>query len=519
MLHPSHSFLPLSRYRSLTGTTFVCPRSFVLAIALLGVCAIPPQVHAEVSAPAAISDIYSNVNMQAHLAIVKSVSTPCVDVECAPNWEFDQQVQELGLRLAESAFDTYPDLNKRIKQFEFVVAEKEEPGSTSNAAGKIVVFRGVQELHLDEQALAFVIGREMGHIIGGHHDENTGTSILISVLVGVLFPASNIFNALHGSAAVANATSSTFTTTAATTAASSATSYAGSQALLASVKPDQLRKADAIAVKLLAGTGWSGRDTADILEATQVDGDGAWAKDFRISVGYATTLEEQIAIATSNPEVEPSDFLVAQNIDQQPNASVLSEMGLNTEPVLDTDKGDKPEGNVYFEGAGIVAKIDAGVPSDAVTADTLTMPETKIEEQEVLIADEVNDTLTEEPQLSDAKSHQVAKLGVQGASAKKITPRAGLNRNTGKAVSKTAPKTASKVASKNTKPKLAKAAVSGKQGAPRETYVNKSSKTKLAANTVHKSKEKTANNGVKSVSVKPRLDKIAQVKTAQVKIE
>jgi hypothetical protein len=372
--------------------------------------------------------------------------------------------------------------------------------------------------------LAFVIGREMGHVICRHHDENSGNSILLSVLVGVLFPASNIFNVLHGSAAVANATSSTFATTAATTAASSATSYAGSQALLASVKPDQLREADAIAVKLLAGTGWSGRDTADILEAcTQVEGNSAWTKDFRISVGYATALEEQIAIATSNPEVEPFDFLATQNIDQQANVSVLSEMGLNAQPVLDTDKGNKSEGNVYFEGTRIVAKNEAGVPSDAVTTDTLTMPETKIEEQEVLIADEANDTLTEEPQVSDAKRHQVAKLGVQGASAKKITQRAGLNRNTGKAVSKTAtktaPKTASKVASKNTKPKLAKAAVSGKQSASRETYANKSTKTKLATNTVHKSKEKTANNGVKSVSVKPKPDKIAQVKTAQIKIE
>lgn len=512
MSHPSRSFLPNNRRRFLTGTAFVRPRPFVLAIAVLGVCAISPQAHAEISAPAAISDIYSDVNMHVYLATAKSVSALCADDECTPNREFDQQVQGLGARLSEAAFDTYPDLNKRIKQFEFVVAEKEELGSTSNAAGKIVVFRGVQELHFDEQALAFVMAREMGHIIGGHHDENTGTSILISVLVGVLFPVSNIFNALQGSAAVANATSSTF----ATTAASSATSYAGSQALLASVKPDQLREADAIAVKLLAGLGWSGRDTADILEAcTQVNGDSVWAKDFRISVGYATALKEQVAIASNNPEVEPSDFLVTQNIDQQANAGVLSEMGLNTQPVLDTDKGNRSEGNTHFVGAEIVAKNDAGVSSDAVTADTLTVPEAKIEEQEVPIEDEANNTLTEEPQLSDATSHQVAKLGTQGASEKKITQRAGMNRN----ASRTASKKTSKVASRNAKPKLAKAAVSGKQDAPRKTYASKSSKTKLATNTAHKSKETIASNRAKYVSVKSRLDKIAQVKTAQVKIE
>lgn len=514
MLHPSRSFSPLSRYRSLTGRQPALARHLplVLAIALLSACATSPQGRAQLNTPAPIGDIYSDVNMHVQLATAKSISTPCVNDECAPHREFDQQVKQLGARLAKSAFDTYPELGARVEHFEFVVVEKEELGSTSNAAGKVVIYRGVQELNLDEQALAFVIGREMGHIISRHHDENTGTSILLSVLVGVLFPVSNIFNALHGSAAVANATSSTF----ATTAATSATSYAGSQALLASVKPDQLREADAIAVKLLAGSGWSGRDTADALEAcTQVDGGSAWAKDFCISVGYATALEEQIAIASNNPEVEPSDFLVARNIDQQANAGVLSEMGLNTEPVLDTDKGNKPEGNAYFENAGIVAKNEAGVSSDAVTVGSFTMPETKIEEQEVLIADEANDTLTEEPQLPDATSHQVAKLGVQGASAKKITPRAGMNKNAGK----TASRKTSKVASRNAKPELVKAAASGKQDASRKTYANKSSKTKLATNTAHKSKKTTASNRTKSVSVKFRLDKVAQVKTAQVKIE
>jgi Zn-dependent protease with chaperone function len=547
MVHPSHPFLPLSRRRFLTGsqTTLARHLPLVFVIALLSACATSPQGRTQLITPAPISDVYSDVNMRAHLATAKSIDTPCADDECTPSREFDQQVQQLGARLAKSAFDTYPDLVKRVSRFEFVVAEKEELGSTSNAAGKVVVFRGVQELYFDEQALAFVIAREMGHIIGRHHDENSGTSIFFSVLVGVLFPASNIF---HG-AALANATSSTTVlTTTATTAASSATSYVGSQVLLASVKPDQLREADSIAVKLLAGLGWSGRDTADILEAcTQVDGDSAWAKDFRVSVGYVKTREEEIATASADTGVELPDFQVAQNVDQKASASGLSEMGLSALPALDMDKGNKPvavadglvaqpgkaavntsEGNAHFEGAEIVAKNEVSISPDTEAVGALTVSDAKLEEQETPAEGQTSDTLTEESQMSDAVSHHVPKMSVRGSMVKKIAPRAGLNRNGSKVVSKmaykAAPKTVSKVVAGNTRLNLAKATINGKQGSTKKLYASTSSKAKPGMNAVHQSKGMTALNnvkfiGVKSMGVKSGLDNVRRVKTALVKIE
>ena len=543
MMYPIRPFSPLSRCRFLTGSQSTPARHLplVFVIALLSACATSPQGRTQLTTPAPIGDVYSEVDMRVHLATTKSIGTPCAGDECAPNREFDQQVQQLGMRLAKSAFDTYPDLVKRVSRFEFVVAEKEELGSTSSAAGKVVIFRGVQELHLDEQALAFVIAREMGHVIAHHHDENSGTSILLSVLVGVLFPVSNI---LHG-AALANATTSTTVlTTVETTAASSATSFVGSQVLLASIKPDQLREADSIAVKLLAGLGWSGRDTADILEAcTQVDGDGAWVKDFRISVGYAKTLEGEIATASINPEVELPDFQAAQDADQEAGASGLSEIGLSAEPALDMDKRNKPvavadelvaqpgkaavntpEGNVYFEGAEIVAKNEEGISPDTVAAGALTLPEAKLEEQETPVEGQTSDTLTEESRMSDAVSHHVPKISARNTMVKKIAPPAGLNRNGSRAVSKAAPKTVSKVVTGNTRLNLAKATISGKQGSTKILYASTGSKVKSGMNATHQSKEMTAPNnvkfiGVKSMGVKSGLDKGMQVKTAQVKIE
>ena len=255
---------------------------------MLCACSTSPQGRQQITTPTAVSGVYSDVDMRIRLATAPSISAPCGGAECALNQDFDRQVQQLGSRLAKAAFDFYPDLGKRISKFEFVVAEKEELGSASNATGTIVIYRGVQKLNLDEMTLAFLIGREMGHVIGRHHDENSATRIILSVLAGVLFPAFNLFN---GSAAAAQATSATSTSLVASTAASTATSYVGSQVVLASVKPNQLSEADAIALGLLTKLGWSRREVTGALEAgMEASGDNGWAKDFRMSVGHVKAL-------------------------------------------------------------------------------------------------------------------------------------------------------------------------------------------------------------------------------------
>jgi hypothetical protein len=260
--------------------------------------------------------------MRIQLASVANAT--CLGMECARNREFDQQVQRLGNRLAEAAFESDPDLSKRINRFEFVVAEKEKPGTASNASGTVVVFRGVQNLGLDDEALAFLIAREMGHVICQHHSEISSAKIIISVLASVLFPAINL---LHG-AALANVTSATTTTT----AASTATSFIGSQVVVASIKPTQLNEADSVAVGLLAGLGWEQHEVSDALDAcSQVEGDDAWAKDFRISVQHVKALGVVAGGASVNLKANPSDYKIAHYSAQ--NSSLRSTL-------LDTEDAD-----------------------------------------------------------------------------------------------------------------------------------------------------------------------------------
>jgi hypothetical protein len=217
----------------------------------------------------------------------------------------------------------------------------------------------------------------------------------------------------------------------------------------------------------------------------------------------------------------------------------LGEIELNAEPALGTDKGNKPiagadelvaepgkaavntsEGNTHFENTEIVAKNEVSVSPDAVVAGALTVPEAKLEEQETPAEDQASDTLTEESQLSDAMSHYVAKMSVRGAMAKKITARAGLNKNgskvVSKAVSKVASKTASKIVSGNTRLKLAKATISGKQMGSKKSYAVKSSKVRLGMAAVSKAKAKASAGlgSVKFASAKSRKVKANQIKAS-----
>jgi hypothetical protein len=248
---------------------------------------------APVLAPS-ISDIYSDVDMRVRLA-VKPDAAPCVAQSCNLNQEFDARVQQLGAQLSVSAYTVYPTIKKRVKQFSFGVVDKKDPGTASNGAGKVVLFRGLQQLNLSDDALSFVIAREMGHVIGDHHATNTYTKLAISLLATVAFPALAVISA---SSAAAQATTAT---TLLTSAASTATSVVGSEVALARMKPTQLAESDEIALNLMNHQGWDLRSTASILQFDDVDSaspQNGWLQDLQISDVQLQRLvaDEELAI-------------------------------------------------------------------------------------------------------------------------------------------------------------------------------------------------------------------------------
>ncbi len=230
--------------------------------------------------PSGISDIYSDVDMRVRLAI-KANAASCVAESCNFNQAFDARVQQLGVQLSASAYTVYPTIKKRVPQFTFSVVDKKDAGTASNGAGKVVLFRGLQQLELSDEALSFVMAREMGHVIGKHHVTNTAAKLIISALATALFPAAAILSA---SSTVAQAST---TTTLFTSAASTATSMVGSELALARMKPIQLAESDAIALNLMQYQSWDLRSAASVL---QFDDDldatshqNGWLQDLQIS--------------------------------------------------------------------------------------------------------------------------------------------------------------------------------------------------------------------------------------------
>lgn len=271
---------------------FRAPLSLLLLL-FATACATSPEGRSQLVAPTALqgfSAVYSEFDMRLQL-VTAADAPPCREAVCAADWAFDQRILALGRRLADVAYRQHADLHLRFPRFDFVVADKVDAGAASSAAGTVVIYRGVRYFELDDAALAFVLAREMSHIIGGHHDENVTTSILVAVAAQILLPVLNIGSLFSGGAAT-TAAATAASTTVTTTAVASAASFAGSRALRATYRPQHVVEAEAIAMKLLAAAGWNGREVSEQLQAIRpaLPEEPGWTRELRESVGRIASL-------------------------------------------------------------------------------------------------------------------------------------------------------------------------------------------------------------------------------------
>jgi Zn-dependent protease with chaperone function len=248
----------------------------ILLILLLAGCATSDKGRAQLLASDDIGAIYSDLGLRARL--VAAADKDCSSDECEATAIFRRQVGEAGERLSKAAYAAYPELEQRVPRFEFSVPTKQELGTLSNTKGSVVIFSAMSELGMDEAALNFVVAREMGHIIGRHHQENTGLSIAVSVVAQLIFPMANI---IRGAAAVLP------TTSAVTAATTSAASMLGTRVLQSVYRQDQVDEADTIAFKLLRQTGWDLEEVVRSVGSMEPQlaqiGEGGWISEFHLS--------------------------------------------------------------------------------------------------------------------------------------------------------------------------------------------------------------------------------------------
>lgn len=287
--------------------------SFLLVV-FLTACATSPEGRRQLLTPAPLhgfSAVYSELDMR--LQLVTAADAPaCKDAGCEADRAFDQRIVEIGRRLADAAFRQFPDLHGRLSHFDFVVADKLEAGSASSAGGTVVIYRGLQSMDMDDAALAFVLAREMSHVIAGHHDENVATSILVAVVAQILFPVLNVAALFSGGAATSAAATTAASSAMAATAVTSAASFAGSRVLRASDRPQQVREAETMAMKLLAVAGWNGREVSDRLQALRpaLPTESEWTGELRESTLRVASLMQGPALPQQPPAAYAGDQLL-----------------------------------------------------------------------------------------------------------------------------------------------------------------------------------------------------------------
>lgn len=173
---------------------------------------------------------------------------------------FAEQVKRISASLQVAAQGLYAERVRRIGAFDVYVAGTDEPGAMSSGTGKIAVNAGLAKLKPTDDWLAFVIAREMGHVVSGHHDSNAGASLAVSIIMNIIIPGSGLIK--------------------------SAISFAGSQMASESGRDKQVREADEAALKLLEAAGYTAKAVALNLRLSPLAesaGSSRWATSFRAS--------------------------------------------------------------------------------------------------------------------------------------------------------------------------------------------------------------------------------------------
>ncbi len=266
----------------------------LLALALLPACATHPLTgRDQIVALPALQVAYAEVGFALSAGARRIVDSP----PCAPDCgsaehraRFAARVETIGARLNAEARDLSPELFERIGTFHFEVNDALGAATGSSASGRIALGAGLAPLAPTDTEIGFLIAREMGHVIARHAEEDSGASLLFSVLGQVLLPGIHVIARLV-----------------ATTV--------GSQALKGSWATAQQREADDIAIALLERTGLPVFSVALDLQGSGMRAglpDGTWGANYLESARHVAQ------IAVTQPLAERAASAAAAGLPQGP---------------------------------------------------------------------------------------------------------------------------------------------------------------------------------------------------------
>lgn len=199
---------------------------------------------------------------------------------------FVLDVERIASALQKEALQRYPDQawctpKKNGGCFDVYIVEGDAPDSSSSANGRIALSAALGRWRSYEGVLAFVIAREMGHVVARHHKERSSVSIVTSALLNILLPGSGLLKSLI--------------------------STGGGRLAAVSNRDVQATEADAIAFNLLKGAGFRLRDVSKgVLAMPGTVDETVWARDFSRSsnrlVAAALVAESTVASAVNGKD-------------------------------------------------------------------------------------------------------------------------------------------------------------------------------------------------------------------------
>jgi predicted Zn-dependent protease len=198
---------------------------------------------------------------------------------------FEAQVERLGAQLEAAARNMSPELFARIPSFDIGVDSTLGTATGSSAGGRIVLGSGIAQLEPADDVTAFLLAREMGHVIARHDEEDSGARIVFSAVTALL-PVTLIARFIA--------------------------SALGSNALMQTWAEQQRREADEIALALLVRTGRSvasvAKSLASGLKKERLP-EGDWA------VRYHESANRVGLVARSAPQLADFDnWLLHQSV-------------------------------------------------------------------------------------------------------------------------------------------------------------------------------------------------------------
>lgn len=126
---------------------------------------------------------------------------------------FETKVKHIAAILEDGVRELVPGIDAMVPGaadglFDVFVVDSHEWATASSASGKIAVSSRLAGAIGMEDLLAYLIAREMVHVVVSHHEQNSAASIITSIAMNLVIPGSGLIKSavsLGGAAIAANA--------------------------------------------------------------------------------------------------------------------------------------------------------------------------------------------------------------------------------------------------------------------------------------------------------------------------